>query len=137
MNEIGRQRRQFVILAFRPAILDRHVLTVDVASLLQALAERLDERGISVWRCAVEKPDHRHRALLRARRERPPDGCAAQECDEVTPSHAKLLVTRKAYQRAAPCVTANWAVNLIGKNFLDVDAALVGCGHVSGLFVRR
>jgi hypothetical protein len=26
---------------------------------------------------------------------------------------------------------------LIGKNFLDVDAALVGCGHVSGLFVRR
>ena len=26
---------------------------------------------------------------------------------------------------------------LIGKNYFDVDAALVGCGHVSGLFVRR
>jgi len=26
---------------------------------------------------------------------------------------------------------------LIGKNSFDVDAALVGCGHVSGLFVRR
>src|SRR5262249_34060772 len=26
---------------------------------------------------------------------------------------------------------------LIGKSFLDVDAVLVGCSHVSGLFVRR
>jgi hypothetical protein len=26
---------------------------------------------------------------------------------------------------------------LIDKSFFDVDAALVGCGHVSGLFVRR
>jgi hypothetical protein len=26
---------------------------------------------------------------------------------------------------------------LIGKSYFDVDAALVGCGHVSGLFVRR
>ena len=26
---------------------------------------------------------------------------------------------------------------LIGKSSFDVDAALVGCGHVSGLFVRR
>jgi hypothetical protein len=26
---------------------------------------------------------------------------------------------------------------LIGKSFFDVSAALVGCGHVSGLFVRR
>jgi hypothetical protein len=26
---------------------------------------------------------------------------------------------------------------LIGKNYFDVDAALVGCGHVSGLLVLR
>jgi hypothetical protein len=26
---------------------------------------------------------------------------------------------------------------LIGKSYFDIDAALVGCGHVSGLFVRR
>jgi hypothetical protein len=43
--------------------------------------------------------------LLRARRERP-SGRAAEECDEVAPSHAKLPVEDKAYQRAALCVTA-------------------------------
>ena len=26
---------------------------------------------------------------------------------------------------------------LIGKSFFDVDAALVGCGHVSGLLMRH
>ena len=40
LNQIGRERRQSVILAFRPAVLDCHVLTLDVAGLLQALAER-------------------------------------------------------------------------------------------------
>jgi hypothetical protein len=25
---------------------------------------------------------------------------------------------------------------LIGKSFFDADAALVGCGHVSGLLIR-
>jgi hypothetical protein len=32
-------------------------------------------------------------------------------------------------------LTVNQA-RCLGKNFLDVAAALVGCGHVSGLFVR-
>ena len=39
-NQIGRQRRQSIVLALRPAILDRHVLTLDIAGFLQALAER-------------------------------------------------------------------------------------------------
>src|SRR5215470_10102381 len=38
-NEIGCQRRQSVILALRPAILDRHVAAVDKASFVQALAK--------------------------------------------------------------------------------------------------
>jgi hypothetical protein len=77
LNQIGRQRRQSVILAFRPAILDGRVLTVDVVGFFQALAERGDERPIPVRRCAVEETDHRHRTLLRARRERPRDRRAA------------------------------------------------------------
>jgi putative ABC transport system substrate-binding protein len=34
------ERRQSVILAFRPAVLDCHVLTLDVTGFLQALTER-------------------------------------------------------------------------------------------------
>src|SRR5215831_356796 len=34
-----------------------------------------------------------------------------------------------------PCpLWVMWGRRLIGKSFLDVDAALVECGHVSGLF---
>jgi len=54
----------------------------------------------------VENADAAHAvALLRARRERPRRR-DAQECDEVAPSHAKLAVEDKAYQRAGLCVTA-------------------------------
>jgi hypothetical protein len=34
---------------------------------------------------AVEEPNHRHRRLLRARRERPPRGSAAEQRDELAP----------------------------------------------------
>ena len=37
--------------------------------------------------------------LLRPRRERPRDCRAAQECDEVAPSHAKLPVTQQDWSR--------------------------------------
>jgi len=56
----------------------------------------------------AQNSDHRHRWLLRARRERPRRR-AAQECDEIAPSHAKLPVEDKAYQSAALCVTAKLA----------------------------
>jgi hypothetical protein len=35
--------------------------------------------------CTVEKPDHRHRRLLRARREGPRRSSAAEERDEAAP----------------------------------------------------
>jgi len=38
-NQFGRQRRQLIVLTFRPTILDRHVLTFDVASVSEAFAE--------------------------------------------------------------------------------------------------
>src|SRR5207249_1829084 len=72
------------------------------------LTERGHHGRISVRRCDVEKSNYRQRRLLRARRERP-GGCAAEECDEVAPSHAKLPVEDKAYQRAVLCVTAKLA----------------------------
>ena len=41
-----------------------------------------------IRRRAVEEPDHRHRRLLRARRERPRDRRAAEQRDELAPPHA-------------------------------------------------
>ena len=38
-NQLGRQRRQPIVLALRPAVLDRHVLTLDEANFLQPIAE--------------------------------------------------------------------------------------------------
>src|SRR5262249_114854 len=87
MNEVGRLRRQSLVSAFRPAIADRHVLAVYVAGFLQSLAKRGCVEGIPLWRCAVEESDHRHRRLLRARRERPRGG-TAEKRDEVAPVHS-------------------------------------------------
>ena len=38
-NQIGRQRRQPIDLVVGPAVFDRHILALDVASVFQALAE--------------------------------------------------------------------------------------------------
>jgi len=54
-------------------------------------------------------PQVSQRSLPRARRERPRKRRAAEKCDEVAPSHAKLPAGDKAYQTAALCVTAKLA----------------------------
>ena len=46
-------------------------VALDEACFLQALAEYTQTVRHRVRRSGVEKPDHRHRWLLRARRERP------------------------------------------------------------------
>jgi hypothetical protein len=67
-----------------PAIFDRHILALDIAGFFQALKERAHKVREQVRRSTIEKPDHRHRRLLRTRRERP---CrrAAEQRDELAP----------------------------------------------------
>jgi hypothetical protein len=86
LNEIGEQRRQPVVLPLRPAKLDRDIAALDVAGIAQALAESVDQVAECVGRAAANESDHRHRRLLRARRERPRDR-AAEQGDELAPSH--------------------------------------------------
>ena len=45
-------------------------------------------RRVPVSRCAIEETKHRHRLLLRARRHRPRDRRAAEQCDELPPLHS-------------------------------------------------
>src|SRR5262249_39169765 len=69
-------------------VLDRHILTVDIAGLAEAFEEGscVARRGIAYP--AVDEPNHRHRRLLRPRRERPRGRHAAEQRDELTPPHS-------------------------------------------------
>src|SRR6185295_16351646 len=53
--------------------------------------ERSYDVGELVRRCGVQEPDHRHRLLLRARRERPCSRRAAEQRDELAPLHSITL----------------------------------------------
>src|SRR5262249_29376746 len=88
LNQIGRQRWQSVIVTFRPAILDRHVAALDITSFVEALAERGHHGCVPLRRPTIEEPKHRHRRLLRARRERPRGSRAAEQRDERAAFHS-------------------------------------------------
>ena len=47
-----------------------------------------------IRRFGAEEPNHRHRRLLRARTERPCDRRAAEQRDELAPSHVQPLIRR-------------------------------------------
>jgi hypothetical protein len=66
------------MLFIGPAILNRHIPSFDESGIAQALAERSDKVCGAGGRRAPEKTNHRHCRLLRARRERPRDGRAAE-----------------------------------------------------------
>jgi hypothetical protein len=69
LNQVGRQRPQSVVVAVVPAIFDGHIAPLHIAYCAQALAEPRQLVRHCLGRPATQKPDHRHRWLLRARRE--------------------------------------------------------------------
>ena len=71
VDEFHGQPWQPVIVAVRPAIFDGDVLAFDEAPIAQALTECGQEMHRIGGRPRAHEPDHRHRRLLRARRERP------------------------------------------------------------------
>src|SRR5262249_15814814 len=87
-NQLRRQHRQPIVLPFRPAVFDCDVLALDIACLAQTLAKRAHEVSGMVKRCAIEKPDHRHRRLLRTRREGPAGRRAAKQRYELAALHS-------------------------------------------------
>src|SRR5262249_46669608 len=87
-HQIGCEVGQSVGLVLRPAILDRHILALDVAGFTKALAECGQISCTIDRRRAAEDPDAGHRRLLRARCERPRRGRAADERDELPPLHS-------------------------------------------------
>src|SRR5262249_15677659 len=61
---------------------------LDIAGFAQALVERAQLACPPVGRCAAKKTDHRHRALLRARRQRPRGHRAAEQGEERASLHS-------------------------------------------------
>src|SRR5262249_25688703 len=124
--------RQPMVLALRPAIFDCDVLALHEAGLFQALAER----GYSVRKRArrrcIEEPDHRHRRLLRARRERPRSR-APEQRDELAPVHSITSSARSNIDVGivTPIALAVWR--------FTTSSNAVGCstGKSAGLAPRR
>jgi hypothetical protein len=70
-DQIAQQCWQAIALTLQPVELDLHVLAFDVASFVEAFAKRGHIARVGLGRPVSDKPNHRHRRLLRARRERP------------------------------------------------------------------
>jgi hypothetical protein len=85
LDEIGSHRRQSIVSTVGPAIRDRDIPALNETCLAEASAVRSYLTRETFRRPAVEKADHRHRRLLRARRERPRCRNAAEQSDELAP----------------------------------------------------
>src|SRR5947208_929513 len=99
VDQIGRQRGQLLIPILRPAEFDRDVLSLDKARFIQTSAERSNDKSGVIGRPRAHEPDHRHRRLLRPRRERP-RGPAAEQCHERAAVHSITSLMRNRRGRA-------------------------------------
>src|SRR5262245_43084848 len=89
-DEVSHERRQAIVLAAEPMVLDHHVLTLDVAGFAEAFTERGCMARGPIERPAADKADHRHGRLLRARRKRPCGCHAAKKRDELAAFHGSM-----------------------------------------------
>ena len=62
-DEVIHERRQAIVLALQPVVLDHHVLAFDVAGFVEAFAERGGIAGGVLGRSAVDEADDRRRLL--------------------------------------------------------------------------
>src|SRR6516164_4967609 len=69
---------------------DPHVAAINITALAQPFDKGRQRPPIARSRIGVKKSDHRHRRLLRARRERPRSRRATEERDEVAPFHCPM-----------------------------------------------
>ena len=84
-REVGHESRQAIKLALQPMVLHRYVLALDVAGLVEALAERGNK--LRMRQSGIDEADHRHCRLLRARRDRPSSRRTSEQRDELTSFH--------------------------------------------------
>src|SRR5262249_25329468 len=113
---------------------DRYVIALDIAGVLEALAKSAQTVLNSLRRSVIKEADHRHRRLLRARRERPRGDRAAEQRDELAPFHHSItLSARTTNVLGTSCPLAFAFLRLM------TSANLAGCspGRSPGFAPRR
>src|SRR5262249_30072750 len=86
--QIGRHLRNAIIPPSRETVFDREIAALDEAHVREPALESAQVSGKRYARVAGERANHRHRRLLRARRERPCRGTAEQR-DQLPASHSR------------------------------------------------
>src|SRR5215472_18461720 len=87
-------------MKLRPAVIDRHILTLDPAGFAESLAKRGQQPSIRFGRRPVEVADHGHRLLLRADSERPRNRRPAGEKNyEISSPHVRCPASRSDGER--------------------------------------
>jgi hypothetical protein len=118
-NQLRGQRREFPILIARPQ-LDRNVATFDVAGFAQAIMER----GRPFGARAIEDTDHRHRRLLRPRRERPRGSRGAKQY-KFAPFHCPMPPVPSDRKDSTPRLRQETAA------LRDFNPPFVRCGSLA------
>ena len=77
LDQIRHQLWQPISVGVRMAVFDGYIATLDVAGFAQTFAECRQKNARRLSRIKVEISHHRHRRLLRPRRERPSSRRAA------------------------------------------------------------
>src|SRR5262249_12105333 len=120
-DEFGRELlHPAVSLTFQPAKLECDIAVLDEFFFPQALAKRCNPVGELAGGPGDEKPDHRHRRLLRACRERPRYR-AAEQRDEFAPIHSITSSARASSVAGISSPIALAVLRLITRSYL------VGC----------
>jgi hypothetical protein len=86
-DQIDGHGRQLLVFVGGPAIFDGDILAFDEARVGKSLAKGGEPFGVLVARARVQESDHRHRRLLRERRERPSRDRTADKADKFAPPH--------------------------------------------------
>jgi hypothetical protein len=89
-HQIGRERRQAILVTICPAVLDREIGAFDKAAFLEAAMESCQPLRKRAERLADQKADQRGCWLLRAHWKRPSRRCAAEKLHYVAASHYSM-----------------------------------------------
>src|SRR5262249_51585098 len=128
LNQIGGERGQPIIVTVRPAVFDGYIAPLLIPGFGEALPEPVHPLRRIAGRNGAEESDHRHRRLLRARRNRP---CrhAADQRDELASPHS---ITSSAIASTPGGIVRP---NVLAVLRLMTNSNLVGCstGKSAGL----
>src|SRR4029450_4184652 len=114
-----------VITVFRPAVLNRHIASLDIAAFVQAVAKCLNCIHKCQSRTRVEKTNNRHCRLLRTRGERPRNRRTAEQFDELASSHCLTRRSEQGTVRAQ--LEAVDATGLLARSLPSLPARFCPC----------